>query len=281
MLGVRAGTTNLSIALAEPGTIEGTIAAFKTQPQISAVRRDSTMAPVFVMPQGSSFVLRDLPPGTYLVAARSSSEAASATVVVAAGATAHTTLTSKGSGIVAGRVIEFRSRKPVEGMTCRAAPRIDNTPTAGISNQAVVTNKQGEYQIATAPAGDIAIRCEGLRTLYSDGLRLVNLQAGKRVDIDVPVVGVAQPAPLSGFGASIDGSALLPVLGRVTPGGPAAVAGLQNGDVIVSVDGAGVGELSPDGVWMLISNRTAGSKVKLGALRAGKSVTAEVVLGPF
>ncbi|HUS29510.1 MAG TPA: sigma-70 family RNA polymerase sigma factor [Kofleriaceae bacterium] len=280
-LGVRAGTTGLSIVLAEPGVIEGTLAGFKTQPQISAIREHSTMAPIFASPQGSAFVLRDLTPGTYVVSARSASEGATATVVVHAGTTAHATLTSKGSGIVAGHVIEFRSRKPVEGITCSALPRIENTTPIGTSGGGVATNNGGAFLIPAAPAGEVVIQCEGLRGLYSDGLRAVTLQPGKRLDVDVPVVGVAQPTPISGFGCDFVDGALVPTLSRIEPGGPAAVAGLQNGDVIVSVDGASITELSPQGVWILITNRTTGSKVKLGAMRAGKSVTAEVVLGPL
>jgi RNA polymerase sigma factor (sigma-70 family) len=280
-LGVRAGTKDLSIVLSEPGGIEGTIAGFKSTPQISAFRRASTAAPVFASPQGTSFVLRNLPPGTYMVTARSATEAASATVTVDAATTSRVTLTSTGSGIIAGHVIEFRSRKPVEGLTCRALPRIENATSAVGTDNGVLTNAQGEYQIAQAPAGEIVLQCDGLRGLYSNGSRLLTLQAGKRLDVEVPVVGIPQPTPISELGANFVMGALVPTLFRVEPNGPAATAGLQNGDVIVSVDGASVTDLSPDGVFILITNRTVGSKVKLGVTRAGKSITAEVTLGPL
>jgi hypothetical protein len=291
LIGVRAGAKDLSLVLAEPGSIEGTIAGFATTPQISAIltaskagqvftAQTSNTAPVFTTPQGTAFALRNLTPGTYIVAARSASEAASATVVVQAGGTAHVTLTSKGSGALAGHVVDFKSRTPVEGMTCRAWPRVDATAAAVGGAPGVTTNKQGVFQIAAAPAGDIVIACDGLQSLYSDGIRLVTVQAGKQLDVEVPIVAWNSGVHvIAGLGADIDTSGLVPTLVRVEPGGPAAAAGLQNGDVITAVDDASVAELSPRGVIILIINRAPGTKVKLAVTRAGKTVTAEAVLG--
>jgi hypothetical protein len=283
LLGVRAGTKDLSVVLADPGAIEGTIAGFTATPQISAIRtgRGSSVAPVFASPQGTTFVLRDLAPGAYLVSAQSASEAASATVTVSAGATAHVALTSKGSGVLAGHVIDFRTRAPVQGMTCQAWPRIEAMPAASGSGTRSITDTQGAFQPASAPAGDLVVSCDGLRTLYSDGLRLVTLQSGKQIDVEVAVVAWdAGMHVISGLGAQFDEAALVPTLVRVVPGGPAAAAGLQNGDVITAVDGASVAPLSPRGVEILITNRAPGSKVKVSAMRAGKPVAGDVTLGP-
>jgi Do/DeqQ family serine protease len=63
----------------------------------------------------------------------------------------------------------------------------------------------------------------------------------------------------------------------VSPDSPAGKAGLEQGDVIRSVDGSRVE--SKDQLTSTIASMTPGSKVKLGILREGKQMTIEVVLG--
>jgi len=60
----------------------------------------------------------------------------------------------------------------------------------------------------------------------------------------------------------------------VTPGGPAAKAGLQSGDVITTVDGAPVKD--GDELVAIISVKRPGTSVKLGYMRNGKHETADV-----
>ena len=269
--------------VAAAGSIDVATVGFKTAPQVTAIRTDGggPGAPIVGAPRGNEFTLRNLSPGSYTIIARTSSEAASVTVQVAAGRASRTTLTSSGSAVVAGHVREFRTGKPIEGMTCRALPRSDTGYTAVGAGEGVRTDAQGAFVIATAPAGPISLSCDGLWRNYSDGLRMITLQPGKRSDIDVPVVALSEEPgiTLGGIGADFDPSVLVPRLLRVQPGGPAAIAGFQNGDVITTVDGTSVAELSPNGVWTLIVNRAPGTKIKLVATRGGKSVAGEIALG--
>jgi serine protease Do len=64
------------------------------------------------------------------------------------------------------------------------------------------------------------------------------------------------------------------IVSTVTPGGPAAKAGLQAKDVIVAVDGTNIKD--GDELVAIISARKPGSTVKLTYLRDGKRLTAEV-----
>jgi len=276
---VRAGKTDVTIVLPNPGTIEGTIVGFKSTPQVIAIKRGSS-APVNGVLQGNAFVMRGLAPGSYTVTARSTTEAATASVDVIAGRTARATLTSRGTGVVAGRVLEFRTNKPIEGMTCRAMARAGTAiPPIGAAGDGARTDAQGAFLINAAPAGDIAVFCDGLWRLYSDGARLVTLQSSLRLDVDVRVVAWTDELhAMAGFGAELDTQTLVARLIRVKPGGPAAVAGFVDNDIVVAVDGASVTELSHDGVWILISNHPPGTKVKLTVTRAGKPISGELVL---
>lgn len=67
------------------------------------------------------------------------------------------------------------------------------------------------------------------------------------------------------------------LVGSVTPGGGAAKAGLQPGDVITSVDGRAIKD--GDDLVSDISARKVGSSVKIGYLRGGKQNSATVVIG--
>jgi serine protease Do len=67
------------------------------------------------------------------------------------------------------------------------------------------------------------------------------------------------------------------IVGVVTPNGGAAKAGIQAGDVIVSIDSRNIKD--GDDLVNDISARHVGSTVKLGYLRDGKQNTANVVIG--
>jgi len=67
------------------------------------------------------------------------------------------------------------------------------------------------------------------------------------------------------------------IVGTVVPGGGASKAGMQVGDVIVSIDGRNIKD--GDDLVNDISARHIGSTVKLGYLRDGKQNTANVVIG--
>lgn len=67
------------------------------------------------------------------------------------------------------------------------------------------------------------------------------------------------------------------IVSTVTPNGGAAKAGIQPGDVIVSIDGRNIKD--GDDLVNDISSRHVGSNVKLGYLRNGKQDTANVAIG--
>ena len=64
------------------------------------------------------------------------------------------------------------------------------------------------------------------------------------------------------------------LVSTVTPGGPAAKAGLQSGDIIVAIDGNNIKD--GDELVAIISARKPGTNVKLTYVRNGKRETADV-----
>ena len=88
-------------------------------------------------------------------------------------------------------------------------------------------------------------------------------------------LGEMDPAARAKLGARLPDSAAL--VSEVTPGGPAARAGLHAGDVVTDIDGQkmeGAGD-----VIEYVSTQTIGAKVTVGYLRGGQRATAPVILG--
>jgi putative serine protease PepD len=85
--------------------------------------------------------------------------------------------------------------------------------------------------------------------------------------IERPFLGVTS-APSPSGGAEIQG---------VTPGGPAAGAGLQAGDVITGVDGSLVSD--PDDLSRIVSGLEPGDEVEVEVRRDGLERTFEIELG--
>ena len=284
--GVAAGRDNVAIVLSSPGSIEGTLAGFRETPRVFALRQSPRGSGFDVRGavSGTTFIMRTATPGTYLVSARTGTEAASARVEVLAGKTSRLTLTTTGSGTVTGRVRDFRSGAPVEGMTCVPWPMVGIGKSSGAVGDGVRTGPDGRFELTSVPAGDIAIFCHGggsyADALYTNGVRLVSMAPAQRLEIEVPVVKISEGGVLAGIGADFDHTVFVPRLDRVQPGGPAASAGLQDGDIVVAVDAASVTELSPLGAWFLMTNRPPGATVRFTVRRGAKTVSGSLVLGP-
>jgi putative serine protease PepD len=93
-----------------------------------------------------------------------------------------------------------------------------------------------------------------------------SLIAGKSVEY--PYLGISV-----GSSASRDGAKV----GTVTPGSPAATAGLRAGDVVTAVDGTTIA--NADQLTNLISQHQPGDKIHLTIERNGSSVTLDATLG--
>jgi RNA polymerase sigma factor (sigma-70 family) len=276
--GVTAGQDGVVVKLQSTGGIDGQLVGFATPPEVTA-RRDEALAPwprTWAVVTGSSFQLRGLPPGPYAVDA-SGGGGDVQLVRVEAGQVATVTLHNRGSGVVHGRVVEWKSGAPVEGLKCVAMLSSGATFNRDHGEPGFST-ADGSFTIEGAPNGPVTVIC-GWAPSYSDGMANFTV-GGADAGGDVTVVKAERLlGMLAFFGGEIAVDPSLTVrLISVLAGSPADKAGLKRGDVLASVDGASVAKLSPVGDEYAIRDHAPGTHVRVGVLRAGQPVTADVVL---
>ena len=273
-----AGQKGVVLRLSPSGGIDGTLVNFATTPQVYA-RIDNAGTPSprhFATVDGNGFHVRGLPPGRYLVDAGGDA----ATVQVDAGQIASVTLANRGAGTISGRVVDWRSGAPVEGMRCIAA--LIGQQVFGFPNgQPGFSDSDGNFTLEGATAGDLFVTCYGPPT-FSDGVARVTLPSGGNATCEIPVVHseLGGVGALAWLGADIgmDTAVVINLL-SVIPKSPADRAGLRKGDLLATVDGNSVTRLSPTGNEFAIRDHAPGTHVRVGVLRGGQPLAFDVVLG--
>jgi serine protease Do len=143
-------------------------------------------------------------------------------------------------------------------------PLVDMAGQVVGMNTAIYTQSMGSQGVGFAmPANIIA-------TVY-------NMLIGPEHKVVRGSIGIQFQVAQSSAVNRVYGFASGVIVGVVTPNGGAAKAGIQAGDVIVSIDGRNIKD--GDDLVNDISARHVGSTVKLGYLREGKQNTANVVIG--
>jgi len=131
-------------------------------------------------------------------------------------------------------------------------------------NTAIYTQSMGSQGVGFAmPANTIA-------SVY-------NMLIGPEHKVVRGSIGISFQPALSSAVGRMYGFTNGVMVSTVTPNGGAAKAGLQPGDVIISIDGRSIKD--GDDLVNDISARHVGSTVKLGYLRNGKQETANVAIG--
>ena len=148
------------------------------------------------------------------------------------------------------------------GALVDCATRLVGVPTAG----ATVPNPQGGSSVGNIGIG-FAIPANFARSM-SDELIAHGSVTHSSFGIRVAPVGAAAGEP--------DGQSGLYVVGT-TSGGPSAAAGLEQGDVIVKLDGAPA--VNAEQILALTLTRRPGETVKIDFVRDGAEHTTEVTLG--
>lgn len=275
---ISTGRQDVVLRLGAPGRIEGELVGFSSTPDVLAIRQDRSSPTVRGTVHGMSFALDGLAPAHYVLTALAEADGATQSVTVEPGQVKRVVLTSGGGTRLTGRVVEIRTGEPVPNLRCRLAPWVGSSAAPVTFPGEAWTNDKGEFELGRVPRGSAYLFCQGTGGV-TDGITRVELQEGPAA----ATVGVIkQRGPLALLGAKPDGAdALVFRVAYVRPGQPAEQAGMQVGDVVVSVDGMDVRPFGEAAVEMLMRDRPAGSVARLGLLRGGAEVVADLKVGKW
>lgn len=272
--GVDVGTKDVQLVLGSQGSIRGKLEAFASAPTVFVQSLSSQSDRTWrVFPDGSTFLLEDVPSGRYAINAQSTTEGTVATVDVKAGQTTDVTLRSKGGGKLVVTVYgSLAEKSPLPSEKCNVIPRSGDW--LGYSNfaGAKMTDENGTVVFESAPAGEVAISCVGNAATHSTALGATDLTARGTAQVELRAVPLG--SPLVDIGGQMDLRRIRPVFATVVPLGSAATAGVQPGDEVLAVDEVRAAQFSPHGVQVLISQRLYTGKVTLSLLRNGKETEA-------
>jgi protocatechuate 3,4-dioxygenase beta subunit len=271
---VHAGTSGVFVTIARAGSIRGRLVGFAAPPEVvvSALEAANKFVPAEV--DGASFGVDGLSPGRYLVVAQMPGEGAAEVVDVRAGTPAELTLESKGAATIEATVTDFESGAPLPGFRCGTSARdgAHVPPPTWDPRGALVTDAQGRFVDARAPAGDFQVTCLGAGA-YTTGLAVGSVPRGGRQAVRLKVLRRADGWKLTTTGILLDFQQAEPRVARVEPQSPAARADVRPGDLLHSVDGASLEGLGPEGVAVLLGRRAAGTQVTVALARAGQALT--------
>lgn len=270
--GVAAPSDSVELRLAPLGGIDGEVEGFDAPPMIWAFATiGSTPTSVEPTIDGNKFHFVALAPAQYVVKARSADESAEEIVVVAAGRTAHVTLTSRARGRIEGTVTDLATKAPISGMKCNAGEsQSGSTAAFDLSTSQGTTDIQGDFSLP-APGGSTVVMCMSSDPQLSDAGAVVEVSALTTTHVNL--VAVRAVPPLGNPGFEVLPSQFPATVRSIDQSGPAAAAGLEVGDQVLAVDDTAVAGLAPSGVMNLVRSRRSGTPVSVTVMRAGKVFT--------
>jgi len=232
---------------------------------------------------GQTFRITGLRPGRYTVNAQTAVEGDIQQVDVKSGQPTKLTLTSHGQGAIEGTVLDFRSKKPLGGATCRVVMALDGDQ--GQTNWDMATapksDANGRVVIDPAPAGPVSVICQPSGYKWSLAITDMTVTSGGRATPQLYAVELLQENPTT-TGAVLPWRVTPPRIASIMPSSPAATSGLVVGDLVTAVNGASVAGLCGSAVSVLIGSTPANGDVKITVQRgtATKTVTVKAVHMP-
>ena len=281
MQNVAASATGVVVKLQAAGGIDGTLVGFAVRPSVRAWRQQVAGAtPQYATGSDNAFSLRGLPAAQYVVSTIGSGGDAE-TVDVQPGQVASVTLRNRGAATVKGHTFDWSSGAPMPGLRCEIGMRSSGGQPSWDASNVAISDADGHFTIEGVAAGSIAVGCMGTNIFVTDGAAALTLSDGQVGSAEIPVLERNQQHSPGTLGAEFDMTGFLVArIIHVQPRGPADRAGVRVGDVIVSVDGKSITDLSPYAADSLIADRGPGAEARLGIVRNGAAATALVVLGP-
>ncbi|WP_437675581.1 carboxypeptidase regulatory-like domain-containing protein [Sorangium sp. So ce131] len=283
---VAAGRDNV-LRLSAAGAIEGEVVDESGRPveeYLLAIESFSPSAPGArssvsgrarkVSDPAGAFVWDELPPGRYVLTASAAGRppARSAPVDVGGGRAARRArIVLRQGATLRGTVIDADSRAPV----VEAQIELDAATSSGANAISLaLTDAGGNYELVGVPASgpfSVRVRHEQYMTKIVPGLDARG--AGSlRADIEVRKLGDGgSREELTGIGAVLSPSPSGVLIASVIDGGPAALAGLMQGDLLVRIDGEATTDLPLSDCIQRLRG-APGTRVTVGVERDGRVV---------
>lgn len=287
LLGVQAGSTDLIVVVPRVGSINARIDKANGSCAIRATRTSTATSLDLSLPyeqgdpsttrdiysDGNRFLIKSVPAGVYRLIVQCGVGIARGTVMVEPGATATVSLTMGAPGSIDGSVWEFPSGDPVGGISCFAG------------DARASTDATGAFHLVSVPPGAavevICMRIGVTTSVMGKAMVSVAPGASSRVNVYTAIFDEQRDAQTPG---TIDAS-LVPATYGDTPAlafsevvndGAAAIAGLKNGDLLVSIDGASALGNQSEAARLHLLTRSSGSQLTLVISRGGATLTATV-----
>ncbi|WP_437724129.1 carboxypeptidase regulatory-like domain-containing protein [Sorangium sp. So ce861] len=223
---------------------------------------------------GGAFRLNELAPGRYVltVSAAGRPPTRSSAIDVEAGRiTEGVRIVLPQGATLRGRVVDAASRAPV----VEAQVELDSVTSSGANAiSLVLTDANGEYALEGVPARgpfSVRVRHEDYMSKIVSGLDARGTGSA-RADIELRMLDDGgSREELTGIGAMLSVSSSGVAIAGIIEGGPAASAGLQQGDIIVRIDGENAKELPlADCIQRL--RGPVGTRVSVGVERDGQVI---------
>ena len=177
-------------------------------------------------------------------------------------------ISAKGRGIEAGRDGEFKHFIQTDAAI---NPGNSGGPLVSLTGQVIGINTAIATERDRSDGVGFAIPSDTARKIYNEIVATGQVRRG--------AIGVSFNAGRNSAVLEAMGTDRGVVVESVTPDSPAERAGLRLGDIINAVDSKPAA--SGDDLLAIVSDAPPGSKVKVGFLRDGKPMTAEVVIGDW
>jgi hypothetical protein len=235
-----APVTDFALACYAPSTFEATSRSFKTK--------------------DGSYTLERLAPGTYTCTATAKSGSVESKIEVPAGSATHDFALAPWATLT-GKVVDVLTKKPVQSVLVVATNMVSTQNLdALMQGRAPRSGQDGTFRITEVQAGEGTVNVMPPDGSFSQSLGTREFTATAGQTTDVGTIEIIKPrtgeAGTYGFATTVENAVL--VVSSVRPDGPAAAAGLREGDRITALDGTPVATLGAEIAWRLVSSGSVG-----------------------